>query len=86
MHTTRESECKQGRGGERIPRRLHAQHGSQHGARSSDLEVVTGAEIRSRTPNRLNHLGAPSLLLLLVHPGSQGSIIVARILKTVGVI
>ena len=55
------SMCQQGRGaeGERIPSRLHAQHGAQNGARFHDPGILTWAEIKSRTLIQLSHSCAP---------------------------
>ena len=47
------------RGRERIPSRLHTQHGARCGARSHDPGITTRAEIESQTLNPLSHPGAP---------------------------
>ena len=40
--------------------RLQVDHRAQYGAQSHNREIMTQAEIKSRTPNGLSHPGAPS--------------------------
>ena len=60
----REGESKQGRGREReterIPSRSHAVRTEPDmGLKLTNREIMIGAEIKSRTLNRLSHPGAP---------------------------
>ena len=50
------------RGRERISSKFPTEQGAWHGARTHDLEIMTWAETKSQTPNRLSRPGTPYVL------------------------
>lgn len=54
------------KGRDRIPRRLHTEHGAWHEAPSQNHERMTWADIKSLTLKKLRYSGTPTVIYLSV--------------------